>query len=650
MLDTALALARRGFHVFPLAPNSKVPLFSRSEGGKGCLDATTDLDRVRQWWTDHPKANIGIHPAPSGHIVIDLDVKEGVDGPGMYDLLWDGIQDGDTVVRTPSGGLHIYYKLPEGADPPGPSSSSRLGQGIDVRCQNSYVVAPGCVLPEGQYVGVIGSPRTASAALVRQAGRALQRAENAEEWLVEPDPPGSLARARRMVDGWARKLHSVWPGDRSNTFFAWAAALRDLAVSQEVAEELLAPLNEALSLPIEQDRFETTVANAYHYAKKPAGTITGVGSEVFKTVKPVPATLANSDWPLYTPHDMDARPDPVWLVPGVLPENTLSILYGPRSSRKTFVALDMALSIATGREWNGISVDPAKVLYVAGEGIASFKFRRQAWEAHHHLYPQDDFIFSDRLPKVADPEAVARFVTAIKPFGFKLIVLDTLTRLIAGIDNGTEGNSRAFEMLEFIREQTGAHVMVVGHTGKDVDRGLRGGSDLEDNVDTTLAVKLEGAHTIMRLAKQKDASADLPPWVYRAHNIDPDRMLVIQTTVDLVKSAQQIEDDYRTQTARIALARMAERTRTVRADHLATGMAMIMGQDCEVPMDPAPLLAWLQKVGTKQLRGYIVGEKPLEFRTGGDPGAGDEAGSSNERPAGDQSADRHTGINWLPPP
>lgn len=651
MLDTALQLAQRGFHVFPLAPKSKVPLFSRSQGGKGCLDATTDLDQIRQWWTDNPDANIGIHPAPSGHIVIDLDVKDGVDGPCVYDLLWGGPHPDDMVVHTPSGGMHIYYRLPEGASPPGPSSQSRLGQGIDVRCHNSYVVAPGCALENGEYTGQFRPPRLASADLVRTAGKAMAREHNAGEWLAEPDPPGALPRANRVVAEWRAKIGTIHTGDRSNTFFAWAARLRDFAIAQDTALELLRPLNDALASPLDEDRFETTIANAYHYAKKPAGTVVGAGADVFKTVKPTPVTLANSSWPLYTPHDMDQRPDPKWLIPGVLPEGTLSILYGPRSSRKTFVALDVALSLATGREWNGIGIaEPCRVLYVAGEGIASFKFRRQAWEAHHQLYPQDDFVFSDRLPKVVDPASVAEFVNAIKPFKFKFIVLDTLTRLIAGIDNGTEGNSKAFEMLEFIREQTGAHVMVVGHTGKDVDRGLRGGSDLEDNVDTTLAVKLDGAHTIVEIVKQKDASADLPPWVYRAHNIDPDRMLVIQTSVDLVKSAQQIEDEYRTQTAKIALGRMSQRVRVVRADHLAIGMAAIMSEDCDVPMDPAPLVQWLQKVGVKQLKEYIASDKPLEFITDANPGTGQTASLQDVEPQDSGPSRKHTKSNWIPPP
>src|SRR5260221_14709356 len=58
-----------------------------------------------------------------------------------------------------------------------------------------------------------------------------------------------------------------------------------------------------------------------------------------------------------------------WLIEGILPEGLLSIIFGEHGSFKSFLALDFALCIATGTAWNGHLLEPAPVVYVAGEGI-----------------------------------------------------------------------------------------------------------------------------------------------------------------------------------------------------------------------------------------------------------------------------------------
>src|SRR5262245_37839915 len=77
-LDAALAYARDGFKVFPLGPRSKRPLIRHSQGGHGCLDATTNEEPVLAWWQGEPHANIGIACGPySDLLVIDVDGPEG---------------------------------------------------------------------------------------------------------------------------------------------------------------------------------------------------------------------------------------------------------------------------------------------------------------------------------------------------------------------------------------------------------------------------------------------------------------------------------------------------------------------------------------------------------------------------------------------
>ncbi len=74
LLAAALDYARRSWPVLPLVPGNKRPLTKR-----GHLDASTDADRIRAWWTRHPEASVGIVIGTrSGILVLDVDERRGV--------------------------------------------------------------------------------------------------------------------------------------------------------------------------------------------------------------------------------------------------------------------------------------------------------------------------------------------------------------------------------------------------------------------------------------------------------------------------------------------------------------------------------------------------------------------------------------------
>ena len=134
---SALWYAEQGLAVFRLQPGRKTPL----PGSRGCKDATTDLEQVRAWWTEHPEANIGI---ATGHLVdvIDLDGLEG-------QLSWLRlVEEPPTIygkVSTPRpGGGHLYV-----AAVPGTGNRAGILPSVDYRGTGGYVVAPPSVITEG---------------------------------------------------------------------------------------------------------------------------------------------------------------------------------------------------------------------------------------------------------------------------------------------------------------------------------------------------------------------------------------------------------------------------------------------------------------------------------------------------------------------
>jgi len=140
-LQSALKLAGQGFHVFPLAARSKIPFGDTP----GLYMAMRNQTLIRAIWNAMPAANIGIRTG-AGLIVIDVDVHGEADGRhyvGEHEDLFPPT----VTVNTPTGGRHLYYKLPAGLHL---SNSDRaLPAGVNIRADGGYVVAPGSTHPDG---------------------------------------------------------------------------------------------------------------------------------------------------------------------------------------------------------------------------------------------------------------------------------------------------------------------------------------------------------------------------------------------------------------------------------------------------------------------------------------------------------------------
>ncbi|WFE30852.1 bifunctional DNA primase/polymerase [Solwaraspora sp. WMMD791] len=170
LLAAALDHAARGWHVFPLRPDSKLPAFPdhdtdrcdhtdprcRAAGRHVTWQerATTDPGRIRRAWTQRPYG-VGVACGPSGLVVIDCDTRKpdqtppdqwGPDTTGLDVLTALADQHGGGIeptyaVSTGRGGTHLYYQHPAG--PALRNTSGGLGWLVDTRANGGYVVAAG---------------------------------------------------------------------------------------------------------------------------------------------------------------------------------------------------------------------------------------------------------------------------------------------------------------------------------------------------------------------------------------------------------------------------------------------------------------------------------------------------------------------------
>jgi hypothetical protein len=151
LLNAALAYAGKGWPVFPCKEGDKRPATLH-----GFKDATTDPARIRRWWSS-ADFNIGLPTGRSSVDVLDVDVKpDGTGFPALNRLLRADLARGaQQVVRTPSGGIHLWFR---------PSGNGNHGSGrhhLDVRGDGGYVVVPPSVVNGHRYKVIESTPEAA---------------------------------------------------------------------------------------------------------------------------------------------------------------------------------------------------------------------------------------------------------------------------------------------------------------------------------------------------------------------------------------------------------------------------------------------------------------------------------------------------------
>lgn len=221
--------------------------------------------------------------------------------------------------------------------------------------------------------------------------------------------------------------------------------------------------------------------------------------------------------------DILAKLGPIdWQIENYLEANTTGLLFGDPGAYKSFIALDMALHVASGRPWHGNAVKHGPVIYVAGEGHGGFARRLAAWQSRHNI-PLDDLpvYFSEHAAHFYDRESAVQVADAINAVTARvgkpaMIVIDTLARNFgAGDENSTADMNIFIDHVDrLLRAVYGCTVIIVHHTGhanKERARGsmaLRGGVDFEYRVE-----RAEGfSRARVICTKMKDAVEPAETW------------------------------------------------------------------------------------------------------------------------------------------
>lgn len=212
--------------------------------------------------------------------------------------------------------------------------------------------------------------------------------------------------------------------------------------------------------------------------------------------------------------DIEPALDVPELVEGLLTPAGASVVYGASNCGKTFFASDLAFHVALGLPWRDRHVEQGAVIYVAAEGGFGIRNRIAAFRKHHEITERVPFALLASNVNMLDPEAdteplmqMIEQAAARAGMPVRLVVLDTLARVMAGGDENSGADmGRLVANIDRIRSATGAHVMLIHHSGKDAAKGARGHSSLRAAVDTEIEVTKDDVTDVAcaSVVKQRD--------------------------------------------------------------------------------------------------------------------------------------------------
>lgn len=202
---------------------------------------------------------------------------------------------------------------------------------------------------------------------------------------------------------------------------------------------------------------------------------------------------------------LDAIPAPVPLIDGHLYEDTIAELWGKPGCGKSFLAIDWAESIATGKHWQQQTTQQRPVLYIVGEGAGGVGKRKRAWHQAWKPTRGEQMTWlrgAVPLMEAGWVDVLAQAVDETRP---ALIVVDTLSRAIAGHnENAPEVMSKVVDHADQIRQAAGgACILFVHHATKDGGTN-RGHSALEGACDVRWKLAKDGQVLTLSNPKAKD--------------------------------------------------------------------------------------------------------------------------------------------------
>lgn len=307
------------------------------------------------------------------------------------------------------------------------------------------------------------------------------------------------------------KIESPTPsGQRSEAAFHVIGSLHELGLSQLDCESVI------LAHPV-------GIGERYFESPDPAASVRREITRCYQKTDGGTRTdaLADHEGPngkrvgLLRRSHLDGLKPPTYLIDQILALGAVSCLAGAPGTGKTFLALDMALSAATGRPFFEFATRQGRVLYVASEGQSGIRGRIRAWETVRlggQLITDDNPLWllgSIHLDKPASLDSLIKLIEQEGIGSLDLIVIDTLAANMSGPESDDVAMKVMIEGSRRLARRFGCHVCLVHHPPKDITEKagsqlFRGHGSLFGDIDVAMFLTAKDGVIQLRQEKNKE--------------------------------------------------------------------------------------------------------------------------------------------------
>jgi hypothetical protein len=504
MLKAALRYGERSWPVLPLhnmvdgrcscgKTNCPSPA-KHPRTANGLKAATTNLVTIEQWWHRWPEANIGLLTGVVGD-VLDID---GAKGEASLDTVLSELLEGQLPLGpsaiTGGDGRHLFFK------PTGLGNRAGVRPGLDWRGKSGYVVAGGSTHASGkQYRWVTDLDTPLPEAPDWLTKLLTQRSERDTVTVERSEPDRNDVDRYLNPEGWGgivlrdelATLAQVRHGQRNDTLNRCAIKIYGPVKAGHIdKDEATAKLIEtAQSLdtdpehPFTLDEIRNTLDSAYRAAEA-RGPATKADVATGEITQPSERTLIN--WSTFWTRDRTAQD---WMIEPVVVRKRAHALFAPAKEGKSLVSIEMAAALASGNAvYLHEASGPLNVAYLDYEMTEDDVFERLTDmgydESYRDLFTEYfHYWLHPTLPPLDTKEGGLEIVEFCRDYNVDLLIIDTTGRAVDGPEDKAD-TFRAFH------KHTGMRLKAAGitwlrsdHSGKDVERGQRGSSSKNDDVD-----------------------------------------------------------------------------------------------------------------------------------------------------------------------
>ncbi len=201
------------------------------------------------------------------------------------------------------------------------------------------------------------------------------------------------------------------------------------------------------------------------------------------------------DW-----HDLFASDDDgeEWIIEPLLPARRMVALYSAPKAGKSLLMLELAVGMARGTEVIGTKPEPVRVLYVDFENDprGDIRARLEAMDVGPGDLDNLCYLTYPSLPKLDTAQGAYDLMRHVEHYDCQVVVIDTVSRAVGGEENENDTWLSFYRHTGLSLKQAGVACIRLDHSGKDREKGMRGGSAKYGDVDAVWRLEAVSDDTI----------------------------------------------------------------------------------------------------------------------------------------------------------